>query len=92
MHNDLSSVTDGLYWYYGAGAAAYFWNFDNSFITGEDQSNLSIGLQGYLGLDYQFAGAPVNISVDWVPTFFLSGYANGFGAGYGAFSVRYVLN
>ena len=91
LHNDISSV-DGLYWYYGAGVSAFFWSFNNDFIAGADQSSLSLGLQGYLGLDYTFAGAPVNVSVDWVPTVFIGGFGSGFGAGYGALAVRYVLN
>ncbi len=91
LHNDISSV-DGLYWYYGAGAAAFFWSFNNNFIGGADQANLSVGIQGYLGLDYTFSGAPVNASIDWIPTFFISGFGSGFGAGYGALAVRYTLD
>ncbi len=91
VHNEISSV-DGLYWYYGGGASAFFWNFDNDFIGGSDQSSVSFGLQGYLGLDYKLANTPVNFSADWVPTFFLNGYGNGFGGGYGAFAVRYTID
>jgi hypothetical protein len=69
----------------------YFWSFDNGYDFGDDAS-VSIGIQGYLGLDYKFANAPVNLSLDWVPTFFLNGFGNGFGADNGALAVRYTLN
>lgn len=85
-HNAISS-TEGLSWYYGAGAGVYLYSFD--FATTE--SSTSFGVSGYLGLDYKFADIPLNLSVDWVPTFFLSGYGSGFGGGYGGLSARYVL-
>ncbi|MGH1433264.1 MAG: hypothetical protein ACRBG0_02275 [Lewinella sp.] len=90
VHNPISSV-DGLQWYYGGGAAIYFWSYDNDFSGFEDEANLSLGIQGYLGLDYKFAGAPVNLSLDWVPTFYISGYGDGFGADNGALTIRYTF-
>jgi hypothetical protein len=90
VHNDIEAV-EGLQWYYGGGASVYFWSFDNGYDFGDDAS-VSIGIQGYLGLDYKFANAPVNLSLDWVPTFFLNGFGNGFGADNGALAVRYTLN
>lgn len=89
LHNDISSV-DGLKWYYGAGANIYFWSFDAGFVN--PGSSISFGISGVLGLDYKIPSAPINLSVDWIPTFFLNGYRNGFEAGYGAFSARYILN
>lgn len=89
IHNDISGV-DGLKWYYGAGASVFLYSFRNNFV-GDNSSSTAIGLQGYLGLDYRLPDAPVNVSLDWVPTFFLSGFGSGFGAGYGALSVRYIL-
>lgn len=90
VHNPISAVS-GLQWYYGGGASAYIWSFDDSPVY-EGESSFSFGLQGYLGLDYKFAGAPINLSLDWVPTFFIGGYGSGFGADYGSLSVRYTLN
>ena len=87
-HKAIESV-EGLQWYVGGGASAFFWNYDNGFL--DPGSNTSIGLLGTLGLDYVFAEAPVNLSVDWMPFFFLNGYDSGFGGGYGALSARYVL-
>jgi hypothetical protein len=90
IHNPIESV-DGLSWYYGAGAGIYISSFDLGFNYG-DSGKLGIGLSGYLGLDYAFKGTPINLSVDWVPTFFLSGYNNGFGAESGSLAARYILN
>lgn len=86
IHKPIESV-EGLDYYYGGGASVFFWSFD--FDT--DASNTAIGLQGYLGLSYTFKDSPINISLDWIPTFLLSGYSNGFGADYGSLAVRYIL-
>lgn len=88
-HKPIESV-EGLQWYFGGGASAYFWSFNNGFLN-DGASNTSFAILGALGLDYKFANAPFNLSVDWVPTFFVNGYGNGFGGGYGALSARYVL-
>lgn len=82
---------EGLHWYYGGGATVFFWNYDNAFAFDDDYSSTAIGIQGYLGLDYAFDDAPVNISVDWIPTFSFNGYLSGFGGGYGSVGVRYIL-
>ena len=88
-HNAFPDV-EGLRWYYGGGASLFFWNFDNGFAN-DGASNTSIGIMGALGLDYKFANAPVNLSLDWLPTFFVNGYGNGFGAGYTGLSARYTF-
>jgi len=92
-HMDLDiEEFEGLNWYVGGGATAYLWTYSNdSFFDNSD--NLTLGVQAYIGLDYAFEDTPVNISLDWVPTIFLGGgYVSGFGANYGAISVRYILN
>ncbi len=89
-HHFPISGAEGLNWYVGGGASAFFWNFRNSFI-GDRGTSTSIGILGVLGLDYKFEDAPVNLSVDWMPLIFLNGYGSGFGGGYGALSARYVL-
>lgn len=89
IHSDIESVS-GLRWYYGFGATALFFSFDDDFL-GDDDGKLGIGIQGYLGLEYTLENTPISFSADWIPTFFLSGFGNGFGSEYGALSVRYVL-
>ncbi len=90
VHNDLSSVADGLQWFYGGGAGInfYSWSDDTYF---KNEGSLGLLVHGALGLDYRFSEAPVNLSLDWNPTIALTGYGNGFGAGYGALSIRYIL-
>lgn len=88
-HMPISGV-DGLQWYVGGGVSALFFNYKSGF--GPDGESLGIGLNGALGLDYTFAEIPLNLSVDWLPTVYVSGYIGGFGAGLGALSARYTLN
>ena len=90
VHKPIEGV-DGLQWYFGGGASAFFWTFKNSF-SGDNSASATFGILGTLGLDYKFEDAPINLSVDWMPIFFLNGFGNGFGAGYGALAVRYTLN
>lgn len=92
IHKPLDSV-DGLQWYFGGGASVFFWTYDQIFFD-RNYSSTSFGLQGYVGLDYTFENAPISLTLDWVPTFFLGGSLNigSFGAGYGSLGVRYVLN
>lgn len=85
-HKPISSV-DGLSWYFGGGASVWFFSYD--FVT--DEGSTGIAINGVLGLDYKFADAPFNLSVDWMPTVLLAGYGTGFAGGYGALAARYVL-
>lgn len=91
-HLPITSV-EGLQWYFGGGVNAFFWNYDNAYnFGGNDYSSTSLGIMGAIGLDYKFANAPVNLSLDWLPLIYLgNGYYDGFGGGYGALSVRYTL-
>lgn len=88
IHKPFPEV-EGLQWYFGGGAGVYFWNYDTGFADTND--NTSFSVQGYLGLDYKIEDIPLNLTLDWVPTIFLSGYGRGFGGGYGNLGVRYVL-
>ena len=92
IHKPISGA-DGLQWYYGGGASIFFWNYDNDF-SDRNFSTTSLGIQGYLGLDYAFADAPINLTIDWVPTFFIGGSlnVNGFGGGFGSLGVRYIFS
>lgn len=87
FNND--NIPEGFQWYYGGGGSVYFWNWNTGFGNGEN--NTSFGVQGYIGLDYTFQNIPLNLSVDWVPTFFVNGFGSGFGSGFGAIAARYTL-
>ncbi len=92
VHNTVPDL-DGLNWYYGGGASIFFWNYDNDPFD-NDFASTAFGIQGYLGLEYTFPDAPINLSLDWVPTLFLGGTLNvdTFGGGFGGIGVRYVLS
>jgi hypothetical protein len=82
-------VLDGLNWYYGAGLSVCFWRFED--ITNLSSSS-SLGLQGYVGLDYTFKKSPINVTLDWTPTFFINGFTSGLGTRFGGLGIRYTLN
>lgn len=90
IHKDLEvEEIENLQWYYGFGGNLYLWTFDLG------SGTTSFGVSAYAGLSYTFEDTPINVSVDWVPTFFINGrdgYANGFGGTYGSLAVRYILN
>ncbi|MBE5322186.1 hypothetical protein IM793_23740 [Pedobacter sp. MR2016-19] len=62
VYNPIKGA-DGLNWYYGGGASVG--SVKNKVI---DESDIYLGLNGVLGLDYKFKGAPINLSLDWIPT------------------------
>lgn len=73
----------GLQWYIGPGAHAGFYNSrygDGAFI----------GIDGVLGLDYTFSGVPLNLSLDWQPSFEF-GSNRGFVGSWGGLGVRYTF-
>ncbi len=84
---DIGAIEE-LYYYYGIGASIYFWSYK------EDGPNQSVtpGIQGYLGLEYTFEDKPINLTLDWIPSLFLSGHISGLRGGYLAIGVRYVLS
>ncbi|MBK7225013.1 MAG: hypothetical protein WAS56_01245 [Saprospiraceae bacterium] len=90
MHKEIDAV-DGLAWYWGGGASLGFYGGDFKDINVDDKGSTNIGICGNLGLDYKFANIPLNISADWIPTFLLSGYGNGFSSESGGLAIRYTL-
>lgn len=87
---DFIEELEGLNYYFGGGATVFFWSFEG--FTGTGFGTTSLGVQGYLGLDYAFEDVPINLSVDWIPTVFVGdSFTTGFGGGYGTIAVRYIL-
>lgn len=87
MYTPLEDVLEGLHYYYGGGISAYFWTYEFS----SDYNSTTFGFQANVGLDYKFDGKPVNVSLDYMPSFFFGGVIGGFGAGYGALAIRYTI-
>jgi hypothetical protein len=61
IHNNINNAP-GLRWYYGPGATVGSRKFKSS-----DESDLLVSIDGVLGLDYKFDGAPINLALDWKP-------------------------
>lgn len=82
--------TNRLNWYAGFGAHAGFWNGDYVKWGNEGEQYSVLGLDGILGLEYNFVEVPLNLSIDWKPAYNLWGYS-GFWADGGALSIRYIF-
>ncbi|PCJ67561.1 MAG: hypothetical protein COA58_00045 [Bacteroidetes bacterium] len=89
IHNQAFSV-DRLNWYYGPGAHIGFWNGKEVKWADDDKDYTVIGLDFILGLEYNFKEVPFNLSIDYKPSFNLSGH-NGFWGDGGALSLRYIF-
>ncbi|CAN5555408.1 hypothetical protein BH11BAC5_BH11BAC5_33350 [soil metagenome] len=84
IHGNINGV-DGLKWYIGPGAHVGFYNTKYG-------GGSSVGVDGVLGLDYKIEGAPINLSLDWQPSFeFGNNYGNGFSGNWGGFAIRYTF-
>lgn len=82
IHGNISGAP-GLRWYIGPGAHVGFYN--NKWGGGS-----SVGLDGVLGLDYKINTAPINLSIDWQPSFEF-GDGRGFTGNWGGFAIRYTF-
>ncbi len=90
FHGNISGAP-GLKWYVGPGAHIGFWNdayWRRKY--GLARGNALAGIDGVLGLDYKFKGAPINMSVDWQPSFEFGDYG-GFIGNWGGFAIRYTF-
>lgn len=74
--------TDGLKIYAGPGAHLGVFNSNNG-------GGAYLGIDGVLGLDYKFRNAPINLSLDFQPSFEL-GYSDSF-YGWGGLGIRYTF-
>jgi len=79
---------DDLSWYFGGGGGVSIWS---GLIRPASAPGASLNIFGVLGLDYTFRDIPLNLSLDWMPTFVTGSYLGGFRPGYGALAARYVL-
>lgn len=64
FHKPLSAA--GLTYFYGGGGYIAFVKTTNT-ATNKTKTDPNFGAQGVIGLDYKFANAPLNISLDWKP-------------------------
>ncbi len=82
IHGPISGA-EGLKWYIGPGVHVGFYN------TRYGGGSFA-GVDGVLGLDYKFKGAPINMSVDWQPSFEF-GTNRGFAGSWGGLGIRYTF-
>lgn len=78
IHGDLNTESN-LKWYFGPGAH-----------IGLYHSLTYFGLDGVIGMDYKFKNQPINLSLDWQPSFEF-GSGAGFAANYGGLGIRYTF-
>ena len=89
FHGNISGAP-GLKWYVGPGAHVGFWN-DRWRRDYPNYSRSVVGIDGVLGLDYKFNGAPINMSIDWQPSFEFGDYGAGFSGNWGGIAIRYTF-
>lgn len=69
FHGDINGAP-GLKWYIGPGAHIGVHN-DRWGRRYDEDAGLDLGVDGVIGLDYKINGAPINLSLDWQPSFTL---------------------
>ena len=82
LHYDINGAP-GLKWYVGPGAHLGFYNTKYG-------NGSYAGIDGVLGLDYKINNAPINLSLDWQPSFEF-GTGRGFTGSWGGLGVRYTF-
>lgn len=89
FHANIEGV-EGLKWYVGPGVHVGFWNDRWKTKYPDRNAAVAIGIDGVLGLDYKINGIPLNLSLDWQPSFNFVGY-NYFEGGWGGLGIRYTF-
>lgn len=74
INNPGAFDVNRLNWYYGAGAHIGFWDSDASWAAEDHGAYTVIGIDGILGIEYNFEAIPLNLSLDWKPAINLIGY------------------
>lgn len=90
IHNQDAFDVDRLNWYYGIGGHIGFWNGTYVTWATDNADYMVIGIDGILGIEYNFEEIPINISADWKPAFNIIGTTGFWGDG-GALSIRYIF-
>ena len=92
IHGPISGA-EGLKWYIGPGVHIAFYEgryHHRYYYYDDDRHHAHVGIDGVIGLDYKFRGAPINISLDWQPAFEF-GDGAGFYGSWGGLGIRYTF-
>lgn len=84
IHGNIKDAP-GLKWYIGPGVHVGF--YDKTYYSG---NSAVAGIDGVLGLDYKINKAPINISLDWQPSFEFADN-RGFVGSWGGLGIRYTF-
>lgn len=87
LYQWVGEIENGLNWYAGFGGGLGNWTVKETRYT-KKNSNLFFFGAGIVGIEYNFDGLPLVISLDFRPEFGFSDYYNGFGTDFGL-SLRY---
>ena len=82
--------TPRLNWFYGFGGHIGSYRGCEHRRFDDDEQHLLFGIDGIIGLEYNFTGIPFNISLDWKPSIDFSGGFYPWGDEV-AFSLRYIF-
>src|SRR5690554_494255 len=59
--------TNRLNWFYGVGGHIGSYSGDEHRRFDDEEKHLLFGIDGIIGMEYNFMGIPFNISLDWKP-------------------------
>jgi len=90
LHKFNMFDTERLNLYYGAGAHIGFWNGAEVKWVDDSATYVVLGIDGIVGLEYNFTEVPLNVSIDYKPAFNLIG-VTGFWGDEFALSLRYIF-
>lgn len=82
IHGNINNA-GGLKYYIGPGAHVSFYNSKYG-------GGGSVGVDGVIGLDYKINSAPINLSLDWQPSFDFKG-TDGFIGDWFGIAIRYTF-
>ena len=82
--------TDQLSWYVGYGGHIGVWSEEWKKNNPTHNAGIALGVDGILGLDYKIKNAPLNLSLDWQPSFNFVG-SSYFESGWAGLGIRYTF-
>lgn len=84
FHGEVAGI-NGLLWYAGPGAHVAFYK-----LGGAKQSSTFVGIDGVIGIDYKFNETPIDLFLDWQPTYEF-GNSRGAYISWGGMGIRYTF-